>query len=266
MESSGIENILEGQSIIKDENGNSQVNKVIEDIEKNEQLQADEEEDDDFGDFEQASFGSFEEPSSSPNFKSEPFDFSTLPNLISSLFPECSDFTTESNFKFTDRSFELYSRLTEDVETTHTIYKTSEIHKHLLINFGLPAPKITETSVIKGRGLGLNEIYQLKYGHLPGAKDSASKEMLLAMVPKWDTLGVIEEEFKIIIADTDKVINTPIDDNSNVENLIYRKERLLRLLSAWNHQYDILKQDNELFTNYIENLVGNTQKLRRLNK
>ena len=47
------------------------------------------------------------------------------------------------------------------------------------------------------------------------------------------------------------------------EELVKIKEKLLEMVSCWDKRVSEVQTDSDIFSEYVENLVGNTQKLRR---
>lgn len=223
------------------------------------------------GDFDDDDFGDFEEGEVNQMETSNESRSQSIDSLISEILPKVDtgngDELSRSEFKFDERSEKLFDTLlnTEEYPIQQMIWKHSMILKQLFLNLDIP---IVENSFLTRQSLKNKD---LKY-------DLKLYEDFKLDVPDFDKLGISDEEFKLILSNTNDqisqidIINKDYKDldseqmNEEILKLAHVKQSLLKTLSAWNKQYDIIKSDNELFTNYIDNLVGNTQKFRRRNK
>lgn len=219
--------------------------------------------DDDFGDFEEGEMTQIEVPKVR---NSKPID-DILAEILPKVELEDNQDNYRTEFTFDERSDKLLDNLlnTEEYPMQKMIWKQSMILKQLFLNLDIP---IVEDSFLKRKNhINMDLDYNLKVD-----------ENIQLVIPDFDKLGISEEEFKQILANTNDQISQisitnkdykDLDEGQIDEEIIKMgelKQSLLKTLSAWNKQYDIIKSDNDLFTSYIDNLVGNTQKLRRKNK
>ncbi|QPG77147.1 hypothetical protein FOA43_004551 [Brettanomyces nanus] len=186
-----------------------------------------------------------------------------------------------SEIKLNDRCTSLYQRLVEQSPNSQLInWKQSFIKRQLLLNLQIPI-NLDELSPPKGDSVRVPPIYG------ENVIDELSLEAeteLLRQVPPFDSFGMSEGEIKTLLDDTDKEMEEvyrklqPVSyykvlAEKNPEllgaqqtKLIGIKQELLRLLACWDKKLTDDKADNKIFTSYVENLVGNTQKLRRSSK
>lgn len=179
--------------------------------------------------------------------------------------------TTSDEFQLDERAEQIFERLTskEEYALKPTIWKQSMIYKQLLMNLEIPQEVIvTERDSMSAGSSSTKDLYDFNETVL---KDG-DIERILSQVPSFGQLQIDKksEEFGNRLSQTSaSIANIKQELTSDEESLEYlerlnaHKQQLLELLSIWNEHTEDVKQDNELFTSYIENLIGNTQKLRR---
>lgn len=260
----------------------------------------DNESDDDFGDFEE---GDFEElgiiPDPTPieskysgelinaydgDYESQQ---SKINDLVNSIFSVSSDIDTDNvqsatvsnsfTYKFNERAHKIFERLiSEDDEyISAMIWKKSMIYKQLLLNLGIPeyssAPKVTLRPTTSHSNTEFKNMYDL----MNSLSLNSELEKLLKQVPNFKDLNIDKKsnEFSNKINNsTSTISNARIKISSEEEtesedeylkDLIALKSELLNLVAIWDERMKDIKEDNELFSSYVENLIGNTQKKRR---
>lgn len=221
--------------------------------------------DDDFGDFEEGEV--LNEAISDISLKEL-----SIAELIDEILPQRTkvekddDATQITEFQFDSRSEKLFENLvnTEEYPLQQMIWKRSMILKQLFLNLDIP---ITETDQFSRRKS--HQKMDLDY-------DLNVNEEIHFDIPNFADLKLTEDQFKQILSKTDEQLSqldaikkenysemTEEDASKEVLKLAALKQSFMETMSAWNKQYEDVKADNDLFTSYIENLVGNTQKFRR---
>ncbi|ODV83192.1 hypothetical protein CANARDRAFT_100360 [[Candida] arabinofermentans NRRL YB-2248] len=256
--------------------------------------------DDDFGDFNEE-FDEFEEPDheSQPVVQNQrPVDEIQFNNysdddkkriyeLIGSIFPqknktndgESIEDTQVDKFTLDERSESIYSRMIQEPHALRQInWKRSLIRRNLLLNLHIPID-LDEIlpPVDKSRFSNIYDGRTIK-------EISKSREAdLLQLIPKFEKLNIDDSLKEKTIEGTNERINEiyskvqPLSYyeflandketlSTKLEELKLMKEELIRLASCWSKNLEDIKLDNGLFSSYVENLVGNTQKKRRQNK
>ena len=191
--------------------------------------------------------------------------------LKDTLLPEQSD-NNNDTFQLDERAKQILERLTGEDEytvTQPTIWKQSMIYKHLLLNLEIPQDiDVTKRESISAGSTSTKQLYDIEETVL--LDEDIAK--ILEQVPKFESLGISKkrEEYSEKLSNTSSIIskikNELLSDEESadyLEQLNQHKIELLDLLSVWNEHTTEVKHDNEIFTSYIENLIGNTQKLRR---
>lgn len=164
------------------------------------------------------------------------------------------------NLEMSDRSKKLYQRLVDQAPNMQQIdWKRSAIRRQLLLILGLP--------------INLDEVEPKQ------PEETPKNEEILDRIPAFETTGLSEEERKKVLQGTDgqieqfygelqpssyyKLSGSKPEDLKDLEQI---RDTLLTMVACWDKQVDDDRRDNELFASYVENLVGNTQKLSRLPK
>lgn len=213
--------------------------------------------------FDDDDFGGFEEGVVVETVGDAVKNSKSIAALIEEIVPKVAieQNDAESVFKLDERSQKLFDTLlnTEDYPIQQMMWKKSMILKQLFLNLDIPVVENTFEAHQNHWEMGLE--YDLQ-----------REEDIVVEVPSFDVLGLEESEFNDLLANTD-VLLASIQDmrdkgmaNAEACALTETRQRLVKTLSAWNKHHEALKADNELFTSYIDNLVGNTQKFRRQNK
>lgn len=261
----------------------------------------DNESDDDFGDFEEGEFEEVKvlpepttiEPTSggelidvyNGDYESQKSKIDQLVNNIFLISPNTDndDILDKANgdsitYKFDERAQKIFQRLiSEDDEYIRAmIWKKSMIYKQLLLNLGIPeysyTPKTTPRPINAQHS---NTEFKNMYDLMNSLSLNSDFENLLKQVPDFNDLNIDKNsnEFLERINNSESTIsNAKIKLESKgetegeedyLEALITVKMELLNLVAIWDEKMKDIKADNVLFSSYVENLIGNTQKKRR---
>lgn len=183
------------------------------------------------------------------------------------------------NFRLDQRATKIYDQLImEEQNDQHIIWKKSMIFKQLMLNLDIPIEKTTQnsTSLTKSKHNNNNTEFHDLYEFQRAVKEDSDLEKIIKQVPDFQTLGIEKnsDEFIKKISDTTDILSNAQHQIDNIEGekeqnlikLVNTKKELLELLSLWDEKIEDLRVDNELFSSYVENLIGNTQKFRRSSK
>lgn len=152
------------------------------------------------------------------------------------------------------------------------------IFKQLMLNLDIPIEKTNpvSTSSAKSKQNNNNMEFHDLYEFQKAVKEDSDLEKIIKQVPEFKSLGIEKnsDEFIRKISDTTDILSKAQDQIDNIEDeneqnlikLVNTKKELLELLSIWDEKIEDLRVDNELFSSYVENLIGNTQKFRRSSK
>ncbi|GAV28253.1 hypothetical protein PMKS-001723 [Pichia membranifaciens] len=260
--------------------------------------------DDEFGDFEEVDqIESTEEKIVlSPKLEGQvsPYDGDyrkneeSMTHLLGNIFNEIADTklptkelaidgtppSTNQKFVFNERASKVFDQLISDDDrlTPHIIWRKSMIFKQLMLNLNIPIENINQISGNVPQTSSTNSSTEFRdlYDRENTINVNSELENLLAQVPDFTSLG-IDKKSEIL---TDKITNTTSiitaahhtirkhseDDEGYLVELVAVKKNLLNLLSVWDEKMGDIRADNELFSSYVENLIGNTQKFRRVSK
>ncbi|VEU23188.1 DEKNAAC104310 [Brettanomyces naardenensis] len=255
--------------------------------------------DDDFGDFEETGKETVSEAvpsatSESESVVAEPVesrparltydgDYESHAELIQELVDRMMKSLTvsektaanSSQIELNERCKDLYYRLVEQPANLQQInWKQSFIRRQLLLNLQIP--------------INLDEVSPSKEGHssvsnIYGDQDGLQliEAEVLRQVQPFESLKIDEEGRKKVLKETGLRIEELYSQlqpfsyykgvaRSNEEELGEHlgrlagvKEELLKILACWDKELEEDRKDNEVFSGYVENLVGNTQKMRR---
>ncbi|GME80318.1 unnamed protein product [Ambrosiozyma monospora] len=185
-----------------------------------------------------------------------------------SHFPTHSE--QESKFHLSERCGTVFDRLTQEPRNLKQInWKKSLIKRQLFVSLQIPID-LDELKPVANKKKSVSKIYD--QASTKGAVDNE----ILNMVPHFDTLKIDNKEK--ILKETNRTLeeyfkklqpfayynSLPKDELQKKESELNGiKDELLQLVSCWNKKEDELKSDNLIFSSYVENLVGNTQKMRR---
>lgn len=239
--------------------------------------------DDDFGDFEEVDQ---ENPETTiptgPIIKSDikPYsgsyleEKSCIDGLVNGIFGASETkklVDEECKFEFDERSEKIFQRLVGDdtYSATGFIWKRSVIYKQLLLNLDIQEndmSMVKRVSISAGTGDSeFKNMYQLEK-MIESDQEIVS---LLNQVPEFESLGIAatSDEYHSLIEQTQNTLRSAKQalsaNDVNLNELTELKSKLLKLMSVWDNETRETKADNELFTSYVENLIGNTQKIRR---
>lgn len=241
------------------------------------------ESDDDFGDFEevdQGDSGVYSNDLSANKegrIRSYSGNFATIAADISQnldkIFNE-SKGNSENEYKdiflFDERADQIFNRLIseEDDYLSPFIWKQSMIYKQVLLNLEIePRAHVTYAKRQLPSANGSRKESKNLYDFLKSSSTNAELDKLLLQVPDFSQLGIDKdgEEYNQIINNTTSTISEAkkLLRSGSVSELINLKERLLKLVAVWDVKSHDINEDNELFSSYVENLIGNTLKKRR---
>lgn len=241
------------------------------------------ESDDDFGDFEevdQGDSGVYSNDLSANKegrIRSYSGNFATIAADISQnldkIFNESkgnSENEYKDSFLFDERADQIFNRLIseEDDYLSPFIWKQSMIYKQVLLNLEIePRAHVTYAKRQLPSANGSRKESKNLYDFLKSSSTNAELDKLLLQVPDFSQLGIDKdgEEYNQIINNTTSTISEAkkLLRSGSVSELINLKERLLKLVSVWDVKSHDINEDNELFSSYVENLIGNTLKKRR---
>lgn len=180
-----------------------------------------------------------------------------------------------SEIQLSERCQALYNRLTQQPSNLQQInWKKSFIRRQLLLNLQIPinldeiAPNMPQSGAYPD--IKLNP------------KDRERMEMTLKrQIVPFNDLKITSEQLNIVLKSTESQIEDfygllqPVSYYKAVseqdpdrlekewEELVKIKEKLLEMVSCWDKRVSEAQTDSDIFSEYVENLVGNTQKLRR---
>lgn len=265
----------------------------------NVEMEADDSEDD-FGDFEEVDQQEDTIPSQSDNIRIYQGTYSdnesNIKRLLTNIFNDDlsdedidikkSKQVTHNTFNFDERAGQIFERLKNDQDTLtgSIIWKKTMIFKQLKLNLDIPLenmtdPKFTNSPKIKEGSketIGFKDLYE--FGRtLPSNCDI---EKLMKQIPDFQSLDIdkTSDVYSDRLSNTVTVVQNAQDalktdaENSDsnlkdeLKNLATIKRELLELVSVWDEKIKDTKVDNDLFSSYVENIIGNTQKFRRINK
>lgn len=241
------------------------------------------ESDDDFGDFEevdQGDSGVYSNDLSANKegrIRSYSGNFATIAADISQnldkIFNESkgnSENEYKDSFLFDERADQIFNRLIseEDDYLSPFIWKQSMIYKQVLLNLEIePRAHVTYAKRQLPSANGSRKESKNLYDFLKSSSTNAELDKLLLQVPDFSQLGIDKdgEEYNQIINNTTSTISEAkkLLRSGSVSELINLKERLLKLVAVWDVKSHDINEDNELFSSYVENLIGNTLKKRR---
>lgn len=238
--------------------------------------------DDDFGDFEEVDQEEAPQLTATPtveknedvhyyegDYEKEKPMFEQLVNKIFGSRERDDPVGEENQFVLEDRSEKIYERLVAETESSNTgfIWKRSVIYKQMLLNLDIEERETLtqQRPAMSAHSSGAQ--FQNLYGLEHEAEFETEVNRLLQQVPDFKNLGFEagSEEFNSIIDSTSETLQTAKEmlESTDLKQLTDMKSRLLQLVSVWDEHMRNTKVDNELFTSYVENLIGNTQKMRR---
>lgn len=182
-------------------------------------------------------------------------------------------------FEFDERADKIFDQLIiDDKPQQHLMWKKSMIFKQLMLNLDIPVEDInhiTGTTLRPNSNSNISEFSDL-YEFERAIKENVDLEKLLKQIPEFKSMGIEKNgdiynqkltDTPIVISDAQAQINEQSQDEEKyLVSLMNTKKQLLELLSIWDERLSDTRVDNELFSSYVENLIGNTQKFRRTSK
>ncbi|TID31028.1 hypothetical protein CANINC_000389 [Pichia inconspicua] len=236
--------------------------------------------DDDFGDFEEVD--QEEVPKISPLMGKENTalvhyyngdyenEKEAIDGLVSQIFGshERESASQEYQFELDDRSEKIYERLiAEDHSNTGFIWKKSVIYKQMLLNLDIEETEtLTQQHRVTSAHSNVTQFQNL-YDLEQTADSENDMTRIMQQVPDFKTMGTAlgGDEFNNMLDSTSETLQNAKEMlvSDDIEVLANMKNKLLLLTSVWDEHMKSIKADNELFTSYVDNLIGNTQKMRR---
>ncbi|KAG7841406.1 hypothetical protein KL942_001285 [Ogataea angusta] len=234
-----------------------------------------EDEFDDFGEFEE-----FEQPPQQTGadsfiFAPENGSVEELGRMIHSLLGSLPSREPAVDLQLDQRCQDVYQRLTlPPVNLQQVNWKRSFLRRRLLMSLRIPIdldevlPSNSKTRKAKLydnnalAGLKNNELSKLEERIAKLAIDKMEKDKILessAAVLESVHQKVQPESFYRAAAERGEL-------DSKAQELESVRDELLKIACSLNLRLEELKQDNEIYSMYVENLVGNTQKRRREEK
>ncbi|KAH3668405.1 hypothetical protein OGAPHI_002159 [Ogataea philodendri] len=236
-------------------------------------------EDDEFDDF-----GEFEEFDAAQPIEHDPaLVFSPSTDSIARLQQSLHDTLnplplpspTEKTFDLDQRCQDVYSRLVHPPMNVRQVnWKRSLLRRKLLVSLGIP---IDLDEVLPSvAGAKMSKLYD--QSALQGLQNNVNAELETRI----SQVSVDETRKDEILSSSDSVLESIHsrvqpksfyqaaaergDIQEKTKELENVRDELLKLAACWNLRLEDLKQDNEIYSMYVENLVGNTQKRRREEK
>ncbi|KAG7860054.1 hypothetical protein KL919_002759 [Ogataea angusta] len=234
-----------------------------------------EDEFDDFGEFEE-----FEQPPQQTGadsfiFAPENGSVEELGRMIHSLLGSVPSREPAVDLHLDQRCQDVYQRLTlPPVNLQQVNWKRSFLRRRLLMSLRIPIdldevlPSNSKTRKAELydnnalAGLKNNELSKLEERIAKLAIDKMEKDKILessAAVLESVHQKVQPESFYRAAAERGEL-------DSKAQELESVRDELLKIACSLNLRLEELKQDNEIYSMYVENLVGNTQKRRREEK
>ncbi|KAG7890705.1 hypothetical protein KL936_001989 [Ogataea polymorpha] len=230
---------------------------------------------DDFGEFEE-----FEQPPQQSGadtfiFAPENGSVEELGHMIHSLLGSEPSSEPAGDLKLNQRCQDVYERLTlPPMNLQQVNWKRSLLRRQLLLSLGIPIDldevlpsgsktrksKLYDSNALAG--LKNNELSQLEERIAKLEIDKIEKDKILessAAVLESVHQKVQPESFYRTAAQRGEL-------ESKARELESVRDELLKIACSLNLRLEELKQDNEIYSMYVENLVGNTQKRRREEK
>lgn len=263
----------------------------------------DESEDDEFGDFEEVDQADANSENLTKGFKLEEIKLSSydgnykksedsISRLLSNIFdgipversPTDDSGTNtaakDDKYILNERAAKVFAQLVADDDkfASHLIWKKSMIFKQLMLNLDIPIESINQISGSGPHTGSTNSTTEFRdlYDRENTLNVNSELEKLLKQVPDFKTTGIDKktDEFNDRISNTTSVITDAHhiikkqsdNDEKYLIELITIKKKLLELLSVWDERMSDIQADNDLFSSYVENLIGNTQKFRRVSR
>lgn len=250
------------------------------------------EEDDEFGSFDNDSFDDFEQPQSQFTDSYIVFDSGNIEKteaqieeFLDELFPindtevDIVQEKTETDALLNERSSAIYSQLSKVPYLKPSNWTRLQIRHNLLIKLGIP--------------IDLDEIRTEKPSHLdPAALKTKAHNRRKSineddidwngiLVPEFESLNLTEDNVNELMNRTDEILSKVETDNLNNSSKSYldaadegkllqkleqfkkNHEEMTKLASVWNHHFKDLKSNFEIYENVVQNLIGYSQKLER---
>ncbi|ESW99486.1 hypothetical protein KL918_001579 [Ogataea parapolymorpha] len=234
-----------------------------------------EDEFDDFGEFEE-----FEQPPQQSGadtfiFAPENGSVEELSHMIHSLLGSDPSSEPAGDLQLDQRCQDVYERLTlPPMNLQQVNWKRSLLRRQLLLSLRIPIDldevlpsgsktrksKLYDSNALAG--LKNNELSQLEERIAKLEIDKVEKDKILessAAVLESVHQKVQPESFYRAAAERGEL-------DSKANELESVRDELLKIACSLNLRLEELKQDNEIYSMYVENLVGNTQKRRREEK
>lgn len=251
-----------------------------------------EEEDDDFGSFDEASFEEFQAPE--PEIKQEKatvtklqFTSTTLSNLeqfqakldelLDSIFPEADLETNGSNSTLlTPQASEKLATLSRPPRLNPPNWIKLKIRHNLLIKLGVPinldelespnSVSITNNIHSHNRRRSVNE-QDIDFGDFD--------------IPEFELLNISSDQKQELLHKTNQLLSKIEEDNLNNTSQIFLEssleesldaklaqlrenfKQLIELSSVWQDQMKELRNSQEIYESVVQNMVGYSQKLQR---
>lgn len=281
----------------KDElNSNTEINNGFKDDNEAESGVAAEDDDSDFGSFDDASFTELEEPEEVKSmenvedkmpggyirFNEEVLNDSTLfekslHETMNSIFTNINQNQDHNNDNYKnsllkERSSEIYNELSQIPHLQPPNWIKLNVRHNLLIKLGVPInlDEIKEENLLQTpkvlRRKSINE-EDIKW---EGFDLPAFEELKISSDKKTDLLNKTTEILSAIENDNLNNSSHQFLESSTSDSLQEKLKQyndnynqLIELSSVWNKQLDDQKQNNEVYESVIQNLIGYSQKLKR---
>lgn len=258
----------------------------------NEPVIAGEDDDDEFGSFDNASFDDFEQPQAQSTDSYLSFYSSDVEQIEAKIDKFLDEIIPIDNQKvdempkgcntdvlLDDRSGAIYNQLSKIPYLKPNNWTRLQIRHNLLIKLGIP--------------INLDEIREEKPNHLDpmgqkpkthSRRKSVNEEDIDwngILIPEFESLNLTEDDVNELMNRTDEILSRIQTDNLNnssksfldnsdegkimqkLEQFKKNHDELLKLSSVWNHNFKDLKTNFEIYENVVQNLIGYSQKLER---
>lgn len=254
---------------------------------------SDEQDDDDFGSFDEASFEEFQAPEPEPEaktatggkalFTSATFQnldelVSKLDELLESIFPAtASETNSNTDTLLNAEATEKLASLSRPPRLNPPNWIKLKIRHNLLVNLGVP---INLDELDSPNSVNITNLQQLSHSRRRSINEQ-DIDWSEFDIPEFETLNISTEQKQELLHKTNKLLSKIEEDNlSNTSQLFLEsslessldaklaqlKENYLQLRelsSVWRDQMKELRNSQEIYESVVQNMVGYSQKLQR---
>lgn len=254
---------------------------------------SDEQDDDDFGSFDEASFEEFQAPEpeleaktatdgkalfTSATFQNLDELVSKLDELLESIFPTTAPETNSNTDTLLNaEATEKLASLSRPPRLNPPNWIKLKIRHNLLVNLGVP---INLDELDSPNSVNITNLQQLSHSRRRSINEQ-DIDWSEFDIPEFETLNISTEQKQELLHKTNKLLSKIEEDNlSNTSQLFLEsslessldaklaqlKENYLQLRelsSVWRDQMKELRNSQEIYESVVQNMVGYSQKLQR---